>query len=129
MTGPEELRIVLRTLRDTIASILKPELNSAWAKGNADSVIMTLNRILGEIDSAPKIAAPRLDRWVALQSSLEELYPGELPPEVPACGCLTRQALTQKLKRFAARLQQRIDANDNGDRFCRRSIGDLCAGH
>ena len=86
MTGPEELRIVLRTLRDTIASILKPELNSAWAKGNADSVIMTLNRILGEIDSAPKIAAPRLDRWVALQSSLEETLPGRASARSTGCG-------------------------------------------
>ncbi len=73
MIRPDDLAKFLASVRDTIASELRPDLKSDNNRAKADSVLLVLDRLITDMNHGGDIAAARLGTWEDLRGELRTL--------------------------------------------------------
>ena len=66
MSSPNELARYLHTIRNTVASNIRPDLQSDYAKDEATAVVTLLDRITTVLDAGESIASVRLETWQSI---------------------------------------------------------------
>ena len=73
MIRPDEFARFLASVRNSVASDLKPDLKSDNNRAKADSMLLVLDRIIADLDASETVAAARIATWSRLRNEAKGL--------------------------------------------------------